>query len=185
MPRRGGRRGAGCRRTSARRGPAAKPEPDPRAWAKAKQRLHALFSKAQSSSSETWPALLLVGIDAFVLISQRTVIQHVLHKMSETFFELYIIALTDACVRHALLMGVARHRVGASRRPVAPLHLRNPVFYGTLLPLWFLLACWLLVCTACRSGRRIQCIALEELVMMRSSGDELLEGGSRRPQCYQ
>ena len=68
------------------------------------------FSKAAGQFiRETWPALLVLAIVAFILISQRTVIQHVLHKMSETFFELYIIALTDACVRHALLMGVADH----------------------------------------------------------------------------
>ncbi len=125
------------------RPPPPKPEED--TWARAKQGLTLFGKAAVQFIRETWPALLVLAIIAFILISQRTVIQHVLHKMSETFFELYIIALTDACVRHALLMGVAIiawMRVGAPWLPF----IFAPVFYGTLLPLWFLLACWLLIC---------------------------------------
>ena len=125
------------------RPPPRNPEED--TWAQAKQGFSTFSKTAGQFIKETWPALLVLAIVAFILISQRTVIQHVLHKMSETFFELYIIALTDACVRHALLMGVAViawMRVGAPWLPF----IFAPVFYGTLLPLWFLLACWLLVC---------------------------------------
>ena len=78
-------------------------------------------------------------------------------------------------VSDALLMGVAViawMRVGAPWLPF----IFAPVFYGTLLPLWFL---WLVGCScvsSCRSGRRIRCIDLEELVMMQLRGDERHKG---------
>ena len=75
--------------------PAANPEDD--TWAKAKQGFSTFSRAACQFIRETWPALSLLAIVAFVLISQRTVIQHVLHKMSETFFEFYIIRL-DRCL---------------------------------------------------------------------------------------
>ena len=115
--------------------------PKPERWAKAKHAFTVFYVVAR----ENWVQLLVFAIGCGIIISQRTIIQHVCQKFSETFFELYIIALTDACARHFLLICVALiawARVGAPWLPF----IFAPVFYGTLLPLWFLLACWLLVC---------------------------------------
>ena len=103
------------------RPPPRKPEED--TWAKAKQGFSVLEGRRPVHQRDV-ASTTITRNRSLHTSSQRTVIQHVLHKMSETFFELYIIALTDACVRHALLMGVAIiawARVGA---PWALLHLR-------------------------------------------------------------
>jgi len=118
------------------------PKPERTSWAKVAKLVFTGFYRAVY---ENWVQLLVFAIGCIVIISQRTIIQHVCQKFSETFFELYIIALTDACARHFLLICVALiawARVGAPWLPF----IFAPVFYGTLLPLWFLLACWLLVC---------------------------------------